>query len=197
LSNRVDAIHDQVRTRFARVATDPTRERRFRIGRDSAVELGYDEAELAALPADALEAFAGVGNPLSLAPIQEGMTVLDLGSGSGVDTLLAADRVSPDGRVISVDMTAEMVERTRNACRTRGHAHVDIRHGTAEALELPAGSVDVVITNGVINLCPEKSQLLQMLHRILKPGGRLQFADMSLVEDVNPELLERAGEWSD
>jgi SAM-dependent methyltransferase len=197
MPDRTEIIHEHVRDRFARIASDPGTEQRFRIGRASAVELGYDAAGLSSIPLDALEAFAGVGDPLSLAPVRNSMTVLDLGCGSGVDTIRAADRVGPAGRVIGIDMTPEMVDRARNACRQRGLTQVEIRCGTAETLDLPDEAVDVAISNGVINLCPDKPRVLAILHRVLKPGGRLQIADMSLRDGINPELLERIGEWSD
>jgi arsenite methyltransferase len=192
-----DAIRAQVEQRFARLATDPASEKRFEIGRASAVGLGYEPADLAGLPPTAVDCFAGVGNPLSLAPLRAGMTVLDLGCGAGVDTLLAAQQVGPRGRVIGIDLAEAMVRRARAACTQAGLGTVDIRLCPAHQLDLDDESVDVVLSNGVINLCPDKEQVLREVHRVLKPGGRLQVADMSLVDGVNPELLERVGQWSD
>jgi arsenite methyltransferase len=193
----VDAIHEQVRTRFAAVAMEPGAEKRFEIGYASAVKLGYDERTLDALPACAVESFAGVGDPLSLGPIARGMTVLDLGCGSGVDTLIAAERVGPGGRVIGVDMTEAMLDRARRACAERGCDNVEIRQGLVDGLDVGDESVDLVISNGVINLCPDKERVLREVHRVLRSGGALQVADMSLVDGVEPGLLERVGEWSD
>ncbi len=192
-----ETIHDQVRKRFASVATDPASEKRFEIGRASAVRLGYDTAILKDLPIAAVESFAGVGNPLALEPLADGMTVLDLGCGAGMDTMIAAQAVGSSGKVIGIDMTDEMVNKARQACAEGGLANVEIKKGTAHALDVDDESVDVVASNGVINLCPDKEQVLGELYRVLKPGGRLQVADMSLVVGVNPELLERVGEWSD
>ena len=190
-------IQDQVKERFALLARDPASEKRFEIGRASAIKLGYEASTLDALPQAAVESFAGVGNPLSLGPVSKGMTVLDIGCGSGVDTMIAAERVGPNARAIGIDMTDEMVEKARHACVEYGLANVEIRKGMADALDIEDESVDVVISNGVINLCPDKERVLREIYRVLKPGGRLQVADMSLVDGVNPELLDRVGEWSD
>lgn len=192
-----EAIHKQVRQRFSAIATDPASEQRFEIGGPSAVKLGYDPAILDTLPPAAVESFAGVGNPLALARLEEGMNVLDLGCGSGVDTLIAARMVGSQGKVIGIDMTDAMVARAREACAAAGCTNVEIRKGMAHRLGLDDETVDVVITNGVINLCPDKDRVLREIYRVLRPGGRFQAADMSLVEGVNPELLERVGEWSD
>ena len=192
-----ETIRAQVRQRFATLANDPTSEQRFEIGRSSALKLGYESAVLDTLPIEAVERFAGVGNPLSLGQPLEGMTVLDLGSGAGMDTMIAAQAVGPTGKVIGIDMTDEMIERARQAADVCGLANVEIKKGMAHCLDVGDESVDVVISNGVINLCPDKEQVLAELHRVLKPGGRLQVADMSLVDGVNPELLERVGDWSD
>ncbi len=192
-----ETIYDQVRQRFSSVATDPASERRFEIGWTSALKLGYDAATLTNLPVGAVESFAGVGNPLALDPLANGMTVLDLGCGAGMDTIISARMVGPSGRVIGIDMTDEMVNQAQQACAESGLANVEIKTGMAHALDVDDESVDVVVSNGVINLCPNKEKVLAELHRVLKPGGRLQVADMSLVDGVNPELLERVGEWSD
>lgn len=190
-------IEEQVRRRFASLVADPRSEKRCEIGRSSALKLGYEASVLDSLPGGAVECFAGVGNPLSLAPLSEATTVLDLGCGSGVDVMIAARSIGSGGRIIGIDMTDEMVEKARWACQECGLTNVEIRKRMGHELALDDESVDVVISNGVINLCPEKEQVLEELHRVLKPGGRLQLADMSLVDGVNVELLERVGEWSD
>ncbi len=190
-------IRSQVRQRFATLAIDPASEERFEIGRSSALKLGYETTVLDTLPVEAVERFAGVGNPLSLGRPAEGMTVLDLGSGAGMDAMIAAQAVGPGGKVIGIDMTDEMIARARQAADACGLLNVEIEKGMAHCLDVGDESVDVVISNGVINLCPDKEQVLAELHRVLKPGGRLQVADMSLVDGVNPELLERVGDWSD
>ncbi len=192
-----ETIYDRVRQRFSSVATDPASEKHFEIGRASALKLGYDAAILDGLPVSAVESFAGVGNPLALEPLAGGMTVLDLGCGAGMDTMIAAQAVGPDGKVIGIDMADEMVNQARRACAEGGLADIEIEKGMAHALDVDDESVDIVISNGVINLCPNKEKVLAELYRVLKPGGRLQVADMSLMDGVNPELLERVGEWSD
>lgn len=191
------AVYAQVQQRFAALAIDPATERRFEIGRSSALKLGYESSVLDALPEAAVERFAGVGNPLSLGLPCERATVLDLGCGAGMDVMIAAKAVGPDGKVIGIDMTDEMVERARQGCSECGLINVEIRKGMAHCLDVGDESVDVVISNGVINLCPNKEQVLAEAYRVLKSGGRLQVADMSLVDGVDPELLERVGEWSD
>lgn len=192
-----EKIHHQVQQRFASVAKNPTCEKRLRLGRSSALELGYDPAVLDTLPQDAVASFAGVGNPLALAPVTEGMAVLDLGCGAGVDTMIAARTVGPKGKVFAIDMTDEMVEKARRSCAEAGCDNVEISKSLANDLALDDASVDVAISNGVVNLCPDKQGVLRELFRVLKPGGRMQLADMSLVDEINPELLERVGEWSD
>lgn len=192
-----ETIYDQVRQRFSSVATDPASEKHFEIGRTSALKLGYDAAIVDGLPVTAVQSFAGVGNPLGLEPLTKGMTVLDLGCGTGVDTMIAAQVVGSSGKVIGIDMTEEMVEKAEHARAASRCTNVEIRQGVAHHLDVDKESIDVVISNGVINLCPDKKAVLRELFRVLKPGGRLQVADMSLVDGVNPELLERVGEWSD
>ncbi len=191
------AIFEQVKRRFASLATTPEAETRFEIGRSSAIKLNYDPAQLDLLPEAAVQSFAGVGNPLSLAPVSTGMTVLDLGCGAGVDAMIAAHAVGPQGTVIGIDMTEEMVAKAKQMCAARGLTNVRIKHGLAHQLDVEDETVDVLISNGMINLCPDKERVLEEVYRVLKPGGRLQVADMSLVDGVNPELLERVGEWSD
>lgn len=197
MNTDADSIRAQIRRRFASVATGPAAERRFEIGCGSALKLGYDAAVLDMLPPAAIESFAGVGNPLALAPLGAGMTVLDLGCGSGVDAMIAAQLVGSSGRVIGLDMTREMVSKARRACVERRLTNVEVREGMSDQLDLPDDSVDVVISNGVINLCLDKERVLREVYRVLRPGGRFQVADMSLVDGVNPELLERVGQWSD
>jgi SAM-dependent methyltransferase len=192
-----EQIRLTVKERFARVACSPHERHPFAIGPQSAKALGYDAAEIDGLPAPLTESFAGVGNPLALAELRVGDTVLDLGSGAGLDSILAARRVGPAGRVIGVDMTAAMVEKARANAASVGAANVEFRQGEADRLPVGDGIADVVISNGVFNLCPDKPKVVGEIFRVLKPGGRLQMADILLEDGVTPEEVARKGAWSD
>ena len=192
-----DDLRPSVIDRFTRVALDPAGEQKFPVGPGSAKKLGYDADEIDALPPQVTESFAGVGNPLALGALRPGDIVLDLGCGAGLDSILAARRVGPPGRVIGVDMTGPMVEKAWANAQAAGVGNVEFRHGEAERLPAGDGSVDVVITNGVFNLCPDKLAVLAEVFRVLRPGGRLQMADILLNDDVTPEQVATKGEWSD
>jgi ubiquinone/menaquinone biosynthesis C-methylase UbiE len=185
-----------VRERFRRVAADPGQDPR-RIGPSVARELGYDPADLDALPGAVTESFAGVGNPLSLGELRPGEVVLDLGSGAGLDSLLAARRVEPAGRVIGVDFTPEMVEKARRNVRAAGLVTVEFLVAPVEALPLEEGAADVAICNGLFNLCPDKPRALAEVFRVLRPGGRFLLADVLLEDHVTEAEVARKGAWSD
>lgn len=185
----VARLRAEVGAMYARVAADPGGEFHFHRGPAFAAELlGYDAAELAALPRETTASFAGVANPHAVADLGEGEVVLDIGSGAGTDLLLAARHVGPTGRAIGVDMTVEMIERALEAAGRLGLAHVEVRRGDAESLPVEDASVDVVISNGVLNLVPDKLAAFREIARVLRPGGRLQLGDVFL--DV--ELSDRA-----
>jgi SAM-dependent methyltransferase len=186
-----------VKDRFAALARDPAQERRFPVGPDSAKRLGYSAQVIESLPPAATESFAGVGNPFALGELLSGQTVLDLGCGAGMDSLLAAQRVGPAGKVIGVDMVEEMLAKARRNAEAAGLSHTDFRAGHADALPVPDASVDVIITNGVFNLCVDKPKVVAELFRVLRPGGRLQKADILLEPHVTPEELAGKGMWSD
>lgn len=192
-----DDLRASVIDRFREVATTPGGERKFPVGPESARRLGYDDAEIETLRVAVTESFCGVGKPLSLGQPESGQTVLDLGCGAGLDTLLAARRVGPQGKVVGIDMTPEMVAKARrNADRLR-LSNVEFLVGGAERLPLSDASMDLVISNGVFNLCPDKPGVLAEVFRVLRPGGRLQMADILLHEDVTPEEVAAKGSWSD
>ena len=186
-----------VQERFAKVALSPADEQRFPVGPISAKKLGYDPTEIGALPISATESFCGVGNPLSLGEVHPGQTVLDLGSGAGLDCLLAARRVGPKGTVVGLDMCNEMIAKAQLNAKRLNLSNVEFVNAGIEKLPIPDDSVDVVISNGVFNLCPEKPAVLAEAFRVLRPCGRLQMADILLDEGVTPEEVARKGAWSD
>ncbi len=191
-----ESIPAVVRQRFARIATAPGRDRR-RIGPEVARELGYDPTVIGGLPTPVTESFAGVGNPLSLGEVRPGETVLDLGSGAGLDSILAARKVGPTGRVIGIDFTPEMIERARRHVEALALPNVDFLDAAVESIPLADATADVALCNGLFNLCPDKPRALAEVYRVLKPGGRFLMADVLLEDRVTPEEVARKGAWSD
>ena len=196
MSHTSDDLRAAVKERFAAVASAPGQETRFLVGPASAKKLGYDPQEIDALPASVTDSFCGVGNPLGLGEVLPGQTVTDLGSGPGLDSLLAARRVGPTGKVIGIDLCPEMVEKARRNAELLDLHNVEFVTGGIESLPLPDRTVDVVISNGVFNLCPDKPKVLAEVFRVLRPGGRLQMADMLLDDAVTPEEVAQKGAWS-
>ncbi|MCQ4574867.1 MAG: methyltransferase domain-containing protein [Candidatus Brocadiales bacterium] len=192
-----EEIIQKTRARFTRIAKDPSSEKRFPVGLESAKHLGYDADEIDSMPDSVTESFAGVGCPIALGPINEGETVLDLGCGAGLDSLLAARRVGPEGRVIGIDMTPDMVRKASENGQKLGVENVEFRQGSAEQLSLGNTSVDIVLSNGVINLCPDKGRVVSEIYRVLRPGGRLYVADITLEDGVDQATVEKLGTWSD
>jgi arsenite methyltransferase len=191
------ALREEVKAKYRAVAVDPHGSYHFHTGRPLARRLGYDEATVAALPDSAVEAFAGVGNPFSLAALQPGERVVDLGSGGGFDCFVAARQVGSEGRVVGIDMTEEMLRRSRAAATAVGVRNVEFRQGVIEDLPIESGSVDVVISNGVINLCADKRRVFAEAMRVLKPGGRLQFADIANGKEIPAGALRNIDLWTD
>jgi SAM-dependent methyltransferase len=182
---------------YARVAEDPNGEFHFHRGPEYAAEfLGYDAAELALLPTECTASFAGIGNPLAIGAIHPGETVLDIGCGAGMDLLLSAKRAGPNGHAIGVDMTDEMVERARNSAETAGLRQVEIRKGDATALPVADASIDVVSSNGVLNLVPEKERGFAEIVRVLKPAGRLHLADIALDVELPEDARRNIDLWA-
>jgi SAM-dependent methyltransferase len=192
-----EEVRSAVGQRFARLARWPDLETKFPVGPASAIELGYDPAEIDALPSPVTESFCGVGNPLGLGQVCLGQTVLDLGCGAGLDALLAARKVGPTGKVFGVDLCPEMIEKAHHNANLLGLHNVEFVQAAIENLPLPGESVDVVLSNGVFNLCPDKPGVLAEVFRMLRPGGRLLMADILLHDDVTPEEVAQKGEWSD
>lgn len=180
----------EVQAKYAAVALKPQATFHFHTGRVVAERCRYDMEAFDALPDVAIESFAGVGNPFELRTLEPGENVVDLGSGAGTDSFLAAHAVGETGRVIGVDMTAEMLEKATASIAAVGTPNVEFRHGYLEALPVDDGWADVVISNGVINLCPDKTIAFEEALRVLKPGGTIQFADIANANDV-PESARR------
>jgi arsenite methyltransferase len=192
-----DQIKADIKQRFVKLALSPQEEQRFPVGPASAKRLGYDAQEIDALPGSATESFAGVGNPLALGELRPGQIVLDLGSGAGLDSIVAARKVAPTGKVIGVDLTTEMIKKAKRNAEAAGVTNAEFRQGEADALPVEDGSMDVVISNGVFNLCPDKPKVLAEVFRVLRPGGRIQMADILLEDGVTPEEVASKGTWSD
>jgi arsenite methyltransferase len=191
-----DRLREQVQEKYREVATDPARDYHFHTGRSLARRLGYEAAVVDALPDRAVESFAGVGNPFELRRLEPGERVVDVGSGAGFDSFIAANQVGESGRVIGVDMTPEMLKKSRESGDALGLTNVEFREGLAEALPVEDGWADAVISNGVINLCADKRAVFSELWRVLRPGGWLQFADIANGRPVPPEALRDIDLWT-
>lgn len=191
-----DELREQVRAKYREVAVTPSATFHFHTGRPLALRLGYDPTIVEALPDRAVESFAGVGNPFSLRRPAAGERVVDIGSGAGFDSFVAAAHVGPAGAVIGIDMTQEMLDKARETASTLGYGNVEFREGLAEAIPVEDGSIDTVVSNGVINLCPDKRAVFDEIRRVLKPGGWLQFADIANGRPVPPEALRDIDLWT-
>jgi arsenite methyltransferase len=192
----VEVLRDQVREKYRAVADAPDATYHFHTGRSLAARLGYDPAVVDALPDRAVESFAGVGNPFSLRQLQSGERVVDVGSGAGFDSFVAAHHVGPSGTVVGVDMTDEMLTKAGATAELLRLSHVEFRRGLAEDLPIEDGWADTVISNGVINLCADKRAVFDEIHRVLRPGGVLQFADIANGRPVPPEVLRDVDLWT-
>jgi len=190
-------LRSEVSKIYARVAADPDGDFHFHRGPAYAAEfLGYDPVELAALPADCTASFAGVANPHAIAAILTGETILDIGCGAGTDLLLAARRAGPTGRAIGIDMTEAMRDRARASAAAAGLRNVEVYRADATALPFPDASVDVVISNGVLNLVPEKDKAFAEIRRVLGLGGRLQLADIVLDAELGEDVRRNIDLWT-
>lgn len=192
----LDQLRQAVQDEYAEVATCPLKGYHFHTGRPLARLLGYDPAITEALPDPVIESFAGVGHPFAWGRLSPGETVVDLGCGAGFDALLAAQQVGPAGRVIGVDMTHAMLDKARANAALIGASNAEFRKGYLEDLPIEDGSVDVIISNGVINLCPDKEAVWQEVCRVLRPGGRVQIADIIVQMAVPEAAKENIDLWT-
>lgn len=189
-------LREQVRDKYREVAAEPQRTFHFHTGRPLAARLGYESAAVDALPDRAVESFAGVGNPFALRSLAAGERVVDVGSGAGFDSFIAAGQVGPTGQVVGVDMTTEMLDKSRDTVAMLGLDHVTFREGYAEQLPVDDGWADAVISNGVINLCADKRAVFDEIRRVLRPGGVLQFADIANGRPVPTEAMRDIDLWT-
>ena len=192
----VDALREEVREKYREVAVAPNATYHFHTGRAAAARCGYDPTIVDTLPDRAVESFAGVANPFALRVLEPGEHVVDAGSGAGFDSFVAAHQVGPRGRVVGIDMTSEMLQKSQQTAETLGVAQVEFREGFLEAMPVDDGWADAVISNGVINLCPDKRAVFDEIRRVLRPGGHLQFADIANGRPVPPEALRDIDLWT-
>jgi arsenite methyltransferase len=190
------ALREEVKSKYRDVACNPHGEYHFHTGRPLAKRLGYDVAVVDRMPDAAVESFAGVANPFSLQPLEAGEKVVDAGSGAGFDCFIAAKQVGPRGRVVGIDMLPEMLEKSRASARRMGLDNVEFRQGILEEMPVEDGWADVVISNGVINLCADKKRAFQEIWRVLRPGGRLQFADIANGKPVPASAMRNIDLWT-
>jgi len=189
----VDQLREEIRRTYTDVSTDQDQEFIFPTGRAWAQELGYPEPALSRVPDATVESFAGVANHWLLGGVEPGSVVLDLGCGAGTDLLIAAQTA---GRAIGVDMTPAMLERAGSSARAMGLANVDLHESLIETLPLDDATVDIVISNGVIDLIPDKQAVFAEIDRVLRPGGRVQLADVVIHTEVSEDARERIDLWT-
>jgi arsenite methyltransferase len=190
------ALREEVKSTYREVATNPHGKFHFHTGRRLAQRLEYDTSVVDAMPDSAVESFAGVANPFSLRPLERGERVVDAGSGAGFDCFIAAHQVGPDGHVVGVDMLADMLAKSRAAAGQMGLRNVEFREGLIEEMPVEDGWADVVMSNGVINLCADKRLAFQEIWRVLRPGGWLQFADIANGKPVPESALRNIDLWT-
>ena len=192
----VETLKCEIKKTYAQVSAEPEADFIFPTGRAWAADLGYPQDLLARVPESSAESFAGVANPFSLGALDDGEQVLDLGSGAGTDSLVAAQMVGPDGGVVGIDMTPEMLAKARAGAAALKLENVEFVEGEAEQLPFGDESFDVVISNGVIDLIPDKDAVFAELFRVLRPGGRLQLADVTIQQPVSEEGRRKIDLWT-
>ncbi len=191
----IRTIREGIREKYAKVAADTGCCFQYPTGKEGMERQGYPREVLETFPGEVLASFCGVGNPFSLGPIHPGEAVLDIGCGAGVDSLVAAHLAGPRGRVIGLDVTAEMIVKANSNRELLGFANVEFQVGEGEALPFPDNNFDVVISNGVLNLTVDKGKALGEAYRVLKPGGRFMVADMVLTSELPPDKADKVSNW--
>ncbi len=192
----VQQLRAAIQEEYADVATTPEKGFHFHTGRPLAAMLGYDPSETEALPDYVIESFAGVGNPFVFGELHPGENVVEIGSGAGFDAILAARQVGTTGRVIGVDMTPAMLEKAQGNAERLGLSNVEFRRGYIEELPIEDATADVVISNGVINLSPDKAAVFREIARVLRPGGRVRIADIIVTKAVPDAAKENIDLWT-
>ena len=190
------ALREEVKNKYRDVACNPHGEYHFHTGRPLAKRLGYDSTVVGAMPDVAVESFAGVANPFALRMLEKGEKVVDAGSGGGFDSFIAAQQVGAEGRVVGVDMLPEMLEKSRNTAMLMRLSHLDFREGILEEMPVEDNWADVVISNGVINLCADKKLAFGEVWRVLRPGGTLQFGDIANGKPVPESAVRNIDLWT-
>jgi SAM-dependent methyltransferase len=189
-------LREEVKSKYRDVAVNPHGQYHFHTGRPLAKRLGYEMATVDGMPDAAVESFAGVANPFSLRRLEPGEKVVDAGSGAGFDCFIAAMQVGPRGRVVGIDMLPEMLARSRASARAMELDQVEFREGLLEEMPVEDGWADVLISNGVINLCADKKRVFEEIRRVLRPGGRLQFADIANGKPVPASAVRNIDLWT-
>ena len=189
-------LRQAIQAEYALVAREPERGFHFHTGRPLAALLGYQDAWLEGIPEPTIASFAGTGNPFSLGEFRAGERIVDVGSGGGIDSLIASKMVGPSGRVIGVDMTPAMLDTARTSAAAAGLSNVEFREAFGEALPVEDGWADVVISNGVLNLMPDKDAALREMARVLRPGGRLQLGDILVQKPVPESAKNQLDLWT-
>ncbi|MEZ4651008.1 MAG: methyltransferase domain-containing protein [Candidatus Eisenbacteria bacterium] len=189
-------IQEAVREKYRKVARTAEGVFGYATGQEGARALGYDAQAIADAPPELMASFCGVGNPLSLGPVRSGETILDVGCGAGFDVYVASRILGEDGLALGLDLTPEMVSVAQQNLARAGVRGAEVRHGTSEALPYESATVDVAVSNGVFNLSPNKHRTFEEVFRVLRPGGRLQFADIVLDEDLPGDVVGSLEAWS-
>ena len=191
-----DFLREEIKKEYRIVADNPNKGFHFHTGRKLAKIVEYRDEWLEGIPESAVESFAGTGNPFSIRPLPEGGKVVDLGCGAGIDSFIAAKHVGPSGAVVGIDMTEEMLEKARKAGAEAGLSQLSFKAGYLEELPVEDGWADVVISNGVVNLCPDKLKAFGEIYRVLKPSGRMQIADIMVHKEVSQSAKLKIDLWT-